>query len=88
MAYDKNATPLSEASQIQLANEINRIDEWLNSDENKPNEIRHAGNAAYMTASYSLSLQLENMVLRLGLYFPHNAGNTARPSALTVKNHE
>lgn len=54
MAYDKNATPLSEVPQIQLANEINRIDEWLNTDENKPNEIRHAGNAAYITTSYSL----------------------------------
>lgn len=54
MAYVKNATPLNEVPQIQLANEINRIDEWLNTDENKPNEIRHAGNALYITTSYSL----------------------------------
>lgn len=44
----KNATPLSEVPEIQLANEINRSDEWLNTDEKQPDEIRHVGNAAYI----------------------------------------
>lgn len=45
----KNATPLSEVPEIQLANEINRSDEWLNTDEKQPDEIRHVGNTAYIT---------------------------------------
>lgn len=45
----KNATPLSEVPEIQSSNEINRSDEWLNTDEERPDEIRHVGNAAYIT---------------------------------------
>ncbi len=42
----KNATPLSEVPEIQLSNEINRSDEWLNTDEEQPDEIKHV---AYIT---------------------------------------
>lgn len=61
--------PLSEVPQIQLANEINRIDECLNTDENKPNEIRHAGNAT----SYSLLViaREHDASLMMMLEIPH-----------------